>query len=145
MKWTETLLAGVGQHLADTTEATWRVAGDYAADDTWPVFMIGVPGAPDRILVLSPYGVDATLGSDVTQGLQVRFRGPRGDPRPVDAMRDEVFDALHGLGGVTLNSVPVVLVTWQSDTYLGVDSNGRFEATANYYVQAARPGTHRTD
>lgn len=145
MKWTESLLAGIGQHLADTTEATWRIEGDYTTGDTWPTFVIGVPAAPDRIVVLSPYGVDATMGSDFTQGVQVRFRGPRGDPRPVDAMRDEVFDALHGLGGVTLNGVPVVLVTWQSDTYLGVDTNGRFEATANYYVQAARPGGHRTD
>lgn len=146
MKWTEALVAGIGQHLADNTEATWRVAGDYAEDDPWPVIVIAVPASPDQIITLTPYPVDEDPAtSDVTQGLQVRTRGPRGDPRPVDAINDEIFDALHGLTSVVLNGIPVVQAYRTSGSYLGADTNGRHEHSANYYVQCARPSPYRTD
>lgn len=145
MSFTGDLLAGIGQLLAEQAGATWKATGSYAASDPWPVVITAVPATPDQVIVLTPYTVseDDNL-NDVVQGVQIRTRGTR-DPRPVSDMNDAIFDALHGLTDLVLNGVPVVLVSRNSAAYLGVDDNGRHEHTANYYVMAARPSTHRPD
>jgi hypothetical protein len=143
--WTGALLAGIAGRLDAQGVGKWRASGRYQPADVRPIVLTAVPAAPDEMLVLTPYSVDEdALLNDVTQGVQVRTRASR-DPRALDALNDAVFDALHGLSGVVLNGVPVVLIYRQSAAYLGVDGNGRHEASQNYYVQAARPSTHRTD
>jgi len=145
VSWTNRLLAGIGQHLAANAGATWRPTGAYTTADKWPVVITAVPASPDEVIVLTPYSVTDDFGtSDVVQGVQVRTRGTR-DPRPVSDRNDAIYDALHGLAHVVLNGVHIVSIERNSAAYLGVDANGRHEYTSNFYVQAARPSTHRTD
>lgn len=144
MGWTADLLVGIAEHLAANAGATWKPSGAYVTSDVRPIIITAVPASPDVVIVLTPYGVtDDPALNDTVQGVQVRTRGTK-DPRVVTALDDDVFDALHGLSGVVLNGVHVIQMYRQSAAPLGVDGNGRHEATANYYVQTARPSTHRT-
>jgi hypothetical protein len=143
--WTEQLLTGIAQHFASGGVGTWKASGAYTSVDRRPIVISAVPSSPDEVITLTAYPVDDDPAmSDVLQGVQVRTRGDR-DPRTVDALDDDVFDALHGLAGVVLNGVHVVLARRISGSPLGVDSNGRHQRSSNYYMQAARPSPHRTD
>lgn len=125
--------------------ATWRSAGVYAAQETG-IVLRALPQAPDRALVLAPYGVDddETLSDDVV-GLQVTTRWGGGDPRPNDDLADLVFDQLQNLPRTTLSTGLVVTRCYRrSWTSIGQDSNQRWRTTQNYYVTAHRPTPHRS-
>lgn len=145
MPWTSDLLAGIAQHLAEHAGATYKASGTYSSTDPRPIAFQSIPAKPDEVIALFPYTVEEDAGlNDVIQGVQIRTRGTR-SPSTLRDLDDDIFDALHGLRGITLNGVPVVLIYRQSASPLGSDTNGRFESTANYYVQAARPSPHRLD
>jgi len=145
VNFTIDLLFGVAEFIADAGIAVWRPDGPYVASDQVPIALRSVPAAPDRVLTLSSYGVDDEVElTDTTQGLQVRSRGTT-DPRTVDGPPDAVFDVLHGLRGVDLNGVHLVLARRVSWTPLGADQNGRHERSDNYHLRVIRPSAHRFD
>lgn len=147
MGWTTDLLTGLATHLHDSGAGTWRATGAYLPFDRRPIVLGSVPGSPDRVIVLSPYGVsDAAGPTDTVQGVQVRTRGAQGLGSPdCDDIADDVFDALHGLQGVVLNGVPVVLLRRTSWTPLGADGNRRAERSDNFYLHTNRSSPHRFD
>lgn len=147
MAFTDDLLGGLAQILADAGVGRWNPDGAaYTGEGPPPIVIGSVPGQPDQVITLAAYPVDDEVElNDSTIGVQARARGDR-DPRTVDALDDDVFDKLHGLANLTLSTgVRVVQIYRTSGTPLGVDGNGRHERTSNYYVQAARPSAHRPD
>jgi hypothetical protein len=143
--FTDDLLSGVSQYLADGGVGTWRPSGAYLATDPDPIVRTSVPASPDRVIVLTPYTVsDDGLMSDSVQGLQVRTRGTK-DPRTVEAIDDAVFDRLHGAHGVSLpGGARLVMAERKSGTPLGTDGGGRHQRTSNYHLTVWRPSSHRT-
>jgi hypothetical protein len=141
--WTSRLLVGLAQHIAAAGIATWRPTGGYPASEIG-IIIRGIPTSPDRIITLAPYPVASTPGlADITQGVQVRVRGTT-DPRVAEDLGDAIFERLDSSGGLTLGGIAVVDIYRQSYAALGVDGNGRWEMSHNYYIEAMRPTNTRT-
>ncbi|MEV6800515.1 minor capsid protein [Micromonospora rifamycinica] len=141
--WTSRLLVGLAQHIAAAGIATWRPTGGYQASEIGIVIR-GIPSSPDRLVTLAPYPVASTPGlADITQGVQIRLRGTT-DPRVVEDLADALFDLLDSAGRLTLGGIAVVDIYRQSYAALGVDGNGRWEMSHNYYIEAMRPTNTRT-
>lgn len=147
--WDSWLIAGLAAHIAANTSATWRTSGAYTAGEIG-IYDRAIPQTPDTILTLALYVVtaEASATADVAAGVQVRIRGTE-DPRICRDLGAEVFDLLDSSGrqfwGSGAQQVSIVDVFRQSQTSLGQDGNGRWEASHNYYVSAMRPTVHRTD
>ena len=142
--WTSRLLTGLAEHLAAAGIATWRASGSYQAGEIG-IYIRAIPSSPDQIITLAPYVVASEPGmADITQGVQIRCRGTK-DPRVVEDLADAIFDALDSAHGLVWGGVPIVQAYRQSYTALGADSNGRWETSSNYYVEAMRPTSNRTD
>jgi len=139
------LLTGIAQLLATAGLGTWRDTGVYTAAETG-IVMDTVPATPDRVITLTDYVVtdDPTL-SDSVIGVQVRTRWADADPRPVKDLDGSIFDALHGLEGVTLTGgVHIVSMFRRSGTSMGQDIGSRWGRSSNYYATVHRPSTNRT-
>lgn len=140
--FTSRLLAGLAEHLAAGGVGVWRPTGVYQAGETG-IFIRAVPISPDRIITLAAYPAGSSPGiSNTTVGVQVRLRGGK-DPRDVDDLADAVFDLLDSSGPHNWQGVGVSQVYRQSYSSLGQDSNGRWERSENYYLDAERPTVHR--
>lgn len=142
--WTSRLLTGLAEHLVAAGIGVWHPDGTKYAVDEIGIAIRGIPTSPDRIITLAPYPVASPPGlADVTQGVQIRLRGTP-DPRVVEDLGDSIFDELDSSGAMTLGGIAVVDMYRQSYAPLGADSNGRWESSHNYYVEAMRPTQHRT-
>jgi hypothetical protein len=138
------LTTGFAQRLAAQGVGTWTADGAYTAGQTG-IVLRSLPQAPDRVIVLTAYGVDddPTL-SDDTVGLQVTTRWGGSDPRPNDDLTDQVFDELQNLPRTTLATGVVVTKCYRrSWSSLGQDTNSRWRTSQNFYVTAHRPSQHR--
>lgn len=141
--WTSQLIAGLATFMHDNNLGIWRPTGTYTADE---IAITGrhIPSNPDRNITLAAYSVISPPGmQDVTVGMQFRFRGTT-DPRVVEDIADAVFEELDSLTGVVFGDIPIVQMYRQSHASLGVDANGRWEASHNYYIEAMRRTAHRT-
>ena len=138
---TITLLAGMAELLAAGGIGLWRPTGVYTASEVG-ITITAVPDSPDQIIALTPYDVDASNGTtDVIQGVQMRFRaGP--DPRVVIDREDAAYALLHMREHTDLGGVHVGLMWRQSQAWIGADSRGRQELTANYYLRIERTTPH---
>ncbi len=142
--WTSRLLTGCAEHLHAADVGVWRASGAYQTNEVG-IFIRAIPAAPDRIITLAPYVVASPTGlADYTQGVQIRVRGTK-DPRVAEDLADAIFDALDSAHGLFWGGIPIVQCYRQSYTALGADSNGRWETSSNYYVEAMRPTPNRTD
>jgi hypothetical protein len=144
--WTSRLLTGLAEHLAANGVGVWHPDGSaYAAGETG-ILLRAIPTTPDRIITLAAYPVGGgTPGiADTTTGIQARFRGGT-DPRDCDDLADAIHDLLDSATNLTLGGVRVVQLYRQSYASLGQDTNRRWEASHNYYVEAMRPTLNRTD
>ena len=139
------LLTGIAQLLATAGLGTWRDTGIYTTAETGIVFDT-VPQSPDRVITLTDYVVsDDPALSDSVIGVQVRTRWGGQDPRPVKDLDGGIFDALHGLEGVTLTGgVHIVSMFRRSGTSMGQDTNNRWGRSSNYYATVHRPSINRS-
>lgn len=138
------LVAGIATYLSGQGIGVWRTDGMYTAAEVG-IVVKNSPQQPERVIVLTPYGVsDAAVLSDSTIGLQVRCRAGS-DPRDVDDLTDQVFDALQGLQHLVLEGgLHLVAAARQSGPVsLGQDENGRWMTSQNFYLLVHRPSTHR--
>lgn len=70
--------------------------------------------------------------------VQVRVRGEPWQGPPVEEKAQEIWDAVHGLNGVTMGDVEYIGLRCLSDPiFIGFDDNGRPEIT--FSVQMTRP------
>ncbi|MFF1381455.1 minor capsid protein [Streptomyces sp. NPDC058308] len=105
------------------------------------IFLHRMLEGPDRAYATTPYSLDDTGLSDVTDGVQIRMRaGP--DPREVLDMADAVRDLLHMREDTVVGGVRLSLIWRQSQAPTGRYEHGREELTSNYYARSNRPGPH---
>lgn len=143
--WTSRLLTGLAEHLAAAGIGVWHADGSTYTAGEVGILIRAIPQAPDQVITLAPYVVASPIGmADYTLGVQVRCRGTR-DPRVVEDLGDAVFDLLDSIGRTTWGGVPIVDCYRQSYAALGQDSNGRWEVSHNYLIEAMRPTSNRTD
>lgn len=140
MSYSNELTAGAAELIAAGGLALWRPTGIYTSGETG--ITVGVmPDAPDGIVCLTAYPVEDTDLTDAITAVQVRMRAGR-DPRVVQQLADGVFDLLHNREHFALGTVRVALAWRQSQAWIGQDTHGRMELTANYYLRTTRPGPH---
>jgi hypothetical protein len=122
----------------------WQPSGAYPIDKTG-IFIRHVPASPNRIVVLSSYGLsDDAVYADSDVGLQVRTRSAGEDPRDVDDLDEAIADVLLGRFPFTLTTgIRIVTLTRSSAAPLGQDANHRWERTSNFALGLHRPGPHR--
>ncbi|MDT0306129.1 minor capsid protein [Streptomyces sp. DSM 44917] len=143
MSWTTDLIRGYALLLADAGIGVWRDDSAYAEGDVG-ITDSRMPDQPHHIIALFPYAVEDDSGlTDVVQGLQIRLRGAPGpDARPVRDREDAIYDLLHMREHTTVSGIHVALSWRQSWAWIGADTRGRLELTANYYLRAVRPAPH---
>jgi hypothetical protein len=134
--WTSRLLTGCAGHLQAAGIGVWRDSGIYTAAEVG-IVMQAIPSSPDPVSSIPGL-------ADITQGLQVRVRGTQ-DPRVAQDLGDAIFDLLDSASGLRWGGIPVVQVYRQSYASLGTDTGGRWQVSHNYYVDAMRATTNRTD
>lgn len=143
--WTSRLLTGCAEELAAASIGVWRPDGPAYTTTEVGIVIRAIPLSPDRIITLAPYVVASPTGqADYTQGVQIRVRGTK-DPRVAEDLGDAIFDRLDSATGLTWGGIPIVQVYRQSYAALGADTNGRWEISHNYYVEAMRPTSNRTE
>ncbi|MCY1141381.1 minor capsid protein [Actinoplanes sp. Pm04-4] len=142
--FTTSLVEGAAQYVAAAGVGVWRPTGIYQPSEIgW--YVRDVPPSPDRVITIASYPVSSTPGlADVIEGLQIRVRGTQ-DPRVAGDLGDAIFDVLDSAEGLNWGGIAVVQVYRQSYTALGKDERGRWEISHNYYVEAMRPTSNRTD
>lgn len=148
MSFTQDMLTGFAQLLDAGNVGRWAGSGVYPPDQALPgIVLQAMPSDPARLITLTDYAVDDAPGTtDDVIGLQVITRWDGEDPRPESALKDAVFDTLHGLHDSRLpTGVWVSLCVRRSGASLGQDGNQRWASSQNFYVTAWRPSTNRTD
>lgn len=140
MGHTSSILDGLAAFLAAEGLGIYRPDGVYA-DGEVGIFLHRMPEGPDRAYAITPYPVEDTGLSDVTDGLQIRMRaGP--DPRELLDMADAVRDLLHMREALVVGGVRLSLIWRDSQAPMGQDEHGREELTSNYYARSSRPSAH---
>lgn len=143
----QALLVGLAEAINDAALAVYDPDRTWASTDTAWAVMIGnqIPQDPPKVVVLGAYDVrDDPILNDSTKGVQFRIRGDE-DQQTVLDMSAAIFNLFQGMRDVTVNGVPVVLMSRQSGVPLGPDKTNRIEYATSYWVQIADPTTYRTD
>ena len=143
MSYTASLLDGIASLLNEADVGVFRPDGVIEDDETG-IFRAVMPDQPDRAIALTAYPVQDDDTTDAITGVQIRMRAGR-DPDALDNIQDAVFDALHNRRSYRLNGVYIALSYRQSQAWIGQDTHGRMELTANYYFRTTRAGTHLID
>jgi len=60
-------------------------------------------------------------------------------------LANDVFSVLHNRRDYQVRGVQVEISWRNSEAWIGQDTRGRLEKTANYYVRSVRPGSHLND
>jgi hypothetical protein len=128
---------GLARYLADQGLVTYP--GD--------VFFDLSPASPDAAVTLTVYGgapVDSKLPYDAPS-LQVRVRAPATDRAQARTRAQALYDALNGLGPITLEDGTRLLlaVANQSPGSMGQDELGRIEYVVNFSLETYSPSAHR--
>jgi hypothetical protein len=137
MSYTADVVEGLAELLDEHGLGTYGPPDEPYPTESMAIVLGFMPAAPDAVLCLTPYPVEDTGSTDAITAVQVRMRAGR-DPRDVYRVADAVCDLLHGREHFRLRGVPVALMWRQSETQLGLDSNGRMELSANYYARTTR-------
>lgn len=140
MGHTSSIVTGLAELLDSAGLGVFRPDGVYE-DDEVGIFLHRMPEAPDKAYAITPYPVEDTGLTDVTDGLQIRMRaGP--DPRELLDMADAVRDLLHMREGLVVGGVRLSLIWRDSQAPMGQDEHGREEISSNYYARSSRPSAH---
>ena len=137
------LLQGVAELLDAAGVGTYDPTGVLLADGTG-IVLGKVPDGPDRCLGLTPYPVADDDSTDSVTGIQARMRAGT-DAIDLAILADDVFPALHDRRNYQVRGVQVEISWRNSQAWIGPDSRGRMELTANYYFRTVRSGTHLSD
>ncbi|WP_127572784.1 minor capsid protein [Georgenia faecalis] len=137
------MTVALGEYLHALGVGVWSPSGALPRDAVG-ITVKAMPAQPDSVIVLSPYPVTGSGASDVTLGMQIRCRAG-GLPTAVDDLADHIYDALHGARNLQLGPARVALVWRASHAQMGVDGDGRWDTTSNFYLQTAHPSAHVRD
>ena len=146
---TVALFEAVARWLADTTSATYRPESPYQVGEV-PITHRHLPDA-DTAIAVTFYDTtpDPIVGVDEV-AMQIRARGPAGDPDTPENLADEVFAVAHSATHLHLPTglaEPATVVISQclhaSGAPIGMDAAGRWERADNYTLTVPRPTQHR--
>lgn len=143
MSFTTDLLTGLAQQVHDAGIGTYRAASAYVAGETAIVFK-DMPQAPDRCIVLNTYVPVANDNPQVPVSLiaiQVRVRGNPGQTLDPDAMRDALYNLLHGQQHRDYGTCHANHITHYSTVPMGKDDSKRWEIAVNFYADVDLPAT----
>jgi minor capsid protein len=118
------------------------------SDATGDIYLITLPQTPDECMAVATYaGVesDSRLPYD-EPNVQIRVRGTKDNAPSVKARAQAVYDAIHGLGNVTLadGSIMQLAVGNQGGPiYISRDALNRHEYTVNFRTEIWRPTVNR--
>lgn len=143
MSYTSDLLDGIAQLLEDQAVGVYTSTAVIEGPATG-IFRGSMPATPDRAIAINAYPVEDTDLTDTITGVQIRVRAGR-DPAAIDDLSDAVFEVLHNRDSYRLNGIWVALSYRQSQAWIGMDTHGRMELTANYYFRTTRAGSHLID
>jgi hypothetical protein len=138
----ETHDADLLQGVAELLQA--EGIGIYAPDAVLPVNSTGivlgkVPDGPDRVIGLTPYPVADDDSTDSVTGIQARMRAGT-NPLQLVQLANSLFTALHNRRSYDVRGVRVEISWRNSQAWIGQDTHGRMELTANYYFRTVRAG-----
>lgn len=140
MTYTTDLVEGHADLLVDGALALYRPGAVYGPTDTG-IYLGVMPPDPDRAIAINAYPVEDSDLTDAITGLQFRLRAGR-DVRDVDALADDLFALLHNRQSYRVRGIYVALTWRQSQAWIGQDTHGRMEITANYYARTTRSAPH---
>lgn len=143
MSFTTDLLTGLAQQFHDAGIGTYRPDTPYLSNETAIVFK-DMPQAPDRCIVLNTYAPVANDNPAVpvsTIAIQVRIRGNPAQPLDPDAIRDAVYNLLHGQEHHTYGSCHANHILHYSTIPNGKDDTKRWEIAINFYADVDLPPT----
>lgn len=140
MTYTVDLAEGLADLLAAGSLAVYRPDGLYGPGETG-IYLGVSPPEPDRAVTLTAYPVEDSDLTDAVTGVQVRLRAGR-DTRDVDTLADALFGLLHNRSGYRVRGIYVALSWRQSQAWIGQDTHGRMELSANYYLRTTRTAPH---
>jgi minor capsid protein len=143
MSFTNDLLDGIAQHLADSGCGVFDPNAPY--DGTHTAICVGArPEEPPTIIALTKYDSDDHVKlNDSTVYVQAWMRAGGYSSTVVDAIADQVFDALQGLSNVTLNGCRVIGVSRTITAPIGQDQNARYQRADSYEIFTNQPTSHR--
>lgn len=135
------LLTGLAELLAA------EGVGVYTPDSVLPAGSTGIvlgktPDEPDRAIGLTPYPVTDDDSTDAVTGVQARMRAGSNTTDLVQLSND-VFRVLHNRTDYQVRGVQVEVSWRNSQAWIGQDTHGRMELSANYYVRTVRSGPHQ--
>lgn len=115
-----------------------------------PGFVARMPTAPDRCFVVARYGgPESSLALPYDEpSIQYRLRGPATDVRVAEADAELLYDALHGLGEITLPGgtwLQLAVGVQSGPIFIGQDANGRCEYTVNLRCDISRTSSNRSN
>lgn len=137
------IATGIAQYLHNRGVVTFDETG--MSGNT---FIAVMPSQPDVAVVLTRYAGEAgevKYGYD-SPGLQVRVRSIPYDPRPGEALAQQIYDELQDLHGVTLpNGIRLLRCSClgSGPHPMGADSNGRMEYVLNFRTHYRRVTANR--
>ncbi|MCI3240296.1 minor capsid protein [Streptomyces spinosisporus] len=137
------LLRGVAELLAAEDVGTYDEAGVLPADGTG-IVLGRVPDGPDRAIGLTPYPVSDDDSTDAVTGVQARLRAGT-NPTAVVQLANDIFNVLHNRQNWQAHGVQVEISWRNSQAWIGQDTTGRMEISANYYFRTVRSGAHLID
>lgn len=140
-----TLTEEVAQLLAELD------VGTYHADGTpgGTIYLTVLPPRPDVALAVALYGGTeaSALHSYDEPRVQVRTRGTAEDVRSGERLAQSAYDALHGLGMITMPGgtwLQLAVGLQSGPAYIGRDDSGRHEWTVNVRIEVQRSTPNRT-
>jgi len=137
------LLRGTAELLAAEGAGIYDETGVLPADATG-IVLGPLPDGPGRVIGLTTYPVSDDDSTDSVTGVQARLRAGT-NPLDVLDLSDAVFNVLHNRRGWTARGVRVEISWRTSEAWIGQDSRGRMERTANYYLRTIRSGPYLND
>ena len=145
---TEALLKGLAAHLAAAGVGSWEPDPTVPLPTTGTVIVLAAyPPRPDRVVTVGlPYTEDDSHGGPMMGHsllrISIHARGLPHQPLDAKALADDVYEALHGLSGVSLGGVPVGWVQRVSGGPIGTDGDHRATAAGNYEISLDDPTAH---
>lgn len=137
------LLVGVAELLDAEGVGTYSPASVLPPDVTG-IVLGKMPDGPDRALCLTPYPVADDDSTDAVSAIQARMRAGT-DVTAVVQLANDVFRVLHNRTDYQVRGVQVEISWRNSQAWMGQDTRGRMELTANFYFRTVRFGSHLID
>ncbi|MFE0819172.1 minor capsid protein [Streptomyces sp. NPDC058847] len=137
------LITGLATLLAANQVGVYDPTG-VLPDGATGIIVGRLPDEPNQAIGLTTYPVADDDSTDSVTGVQARIRAGTAATDVLD-LSDLVFGVLHNRRSYVLNGVWVEISWRNSEAWIGQDTRGRMERSANYYVRTVRSGAHLID